>query len=781
MAIAYSSQGAGVSTETSGAALSPLCPATVNAGDILIAHVFWEGTTTAPSTPSGWSPLSGPHVIESTVARHWVFGKIADGSEDGAAVAFGAPAVTTQRAARIYSFTGRVSGAIEELVTGFTHLSHATDPQMPTVTTRTAGALAVALVAQNDNNAMASATGETGGDWTEAVAEYTVALTPGFTLQIQTCTPTSNPGTVTGGTVATTDDPCGVIGFQIQDAPFPFVTIEEFWAMRQRAIGRQYWVESNIIVRQPVAVNAPRTPMISPRRPMAARAEWQIPNLLAGILTAAPAPMPFQSTDFRIRHTVKRQPDHSFGARLPEMPASMPFAGVECGARPMLADRRKGELVFRPQIPEPAVTTPFVSVDWLPRPMGRARLATELPNLMASTLAAPVTPTMVRSPLLHRRSPVSRPQDFTAPNLLLSVLGEPPAQMPYNVVEWSLRPRLGVRGDLASPNLLPSLLQFVAGTPFALLDWAVPRATFRKIDVPEQSGLALRTAIAASAPFVSIDWQPRSRLRVRHPVIIVRDLQEEAVATPFMLHDWPRPPRSAVREDFVQQNLIGFMTYNYGTPFTLHEWSAKPRAHARKDFAPQNILDLLTAVIQQPFFVTDWPVKQNLLLRKDVPAPNLLALLTAVPVVPFIQLDWSYPAFRALRNAGWADNVLPSLLQALAATPFVQSDWAAPRFRSHTKPEWAANLLPDLLQFIAGKPFVQTEWTGRDRAIPRLREQCFDDNLDLALLYSHAVNFIKIVNVRGLMPRLSILSGRMPGGTNVTGSKSGLTDIEGKD
>lgn len=220
MAIAYKSQGAGASTETSGAALSPLCPAVVDAGDILIAHVFWEGTTSAPSTPAGWSALYGPAVIETTIARHWVFGKIADGTEGGAAAAFGNPAVTTQRGARIYSFSGRVSGTITDLVNGFAETSHATDPQMPTVTTQSTGAMAVALVAQNDNNAFASPTGETGGDWVEAVAEYTVALTPGFSLGIETCIPTSDPGTVTGGAMATTNDPCGVIGFQILTAPF---------------------------------------------------------------------------------------------------------------------------------------------------------------------------------------------------------------------------------------------------------------------------------------------------------------------------------------------------------------------------------------------------------------------------------------------------------------------------------------------------------------------------------------------------------------------------------
>lgn len=215
MAIAYKSQGAGVATETSGAALSPACPATVDAGDILLLHIFWEGTTTAPSPPGDWTLLSGPHVIQTTIARHWVYGKIADGTEDGATVACGSPAVTTQRAARIYSFSGRTSGTIAELVKDFTHISNANDPQGPSVTTTKAGALAVALVAQNDNNTIGAFTGQSGGTWAEAVAEFTANLTPGLLLQIQTCTPTGDPGSVSGGSFNTTNDPCGTIGFQI--------------------------------------------------------------------------------------------------------------------------------------------------------------------------------------------------------------------------------------------------------------------------------------------------------------------------------------------------------------------------------------------------------------------------------------------------------------------------------------------------------------------------------------------------------------------------------------
>lgn len=216
MAITYQSQGAGVATEASGGALSPLCPAVVVANEILIAHCGYEGVTAVPDTPAGWTLLSGPHTIESA-HRHWIFGKIADGTEDGAAVAFGTPAITTMRTARVYSFAGWVSGTITDLVLGFAHLSHATDPQMPTVTTTIAGGLAVACGFQVDDNAIANATGETGGDWVEAVAEYTqAATTPDSCLFIQTATPTGDPGTITGGSIATANDPVGVIGFEIR-------------------------------------------------------------------------------------------------------------------------------------------------------------------------------------------------------------------------------------------------------------------------------------------------------------------------------------------------------------------------------------------------------------------------------------------------------------------------------------------------------------------------------------------------------------------------------------
>jgi hypothetical protein len=249
MAIAYSSAGAGVSTETSGAALSPQCPATVNAGDILILQTAWEGTANAPSPPGDWTILGGSPYdvgVASVVARHWLYGKVADGTEDGATVALGSPAITTQRAARIYSFTGRVSGTITDLVpaASFTNTPGDTDPTGPTVTTSIAGALACAWVYQNDNNTLETFAGSS-DTWTErgTVGGFIFALTPGGVLDLLTATPAADPGTVSGGAMTVVNDPWGVIGCEIRPSvPIPApvdVTTLRLRSIRKRLVQAQ--------------------------------------------------------------------------------------------------------------------------------------------------------------------------------------------------------------------------------------------------------------------------------------------------------------------------------------------------------------------------------------------------------------------------------------------------------------------------------------------------------------------------------------------------------------
>jgi hypothetical protein len=60
-------------------------PATVNAGDLLLALVAFDGTCTI-TTPSGWTLLLG--AVASSDPQVGIYGKVADGTEDGTNVNF---------------------------------------------------------------------------------------------------------------------------------------------------------------------------------------------------------------------------------------------------------------------------------------------------------------------------------------------------------------------------------------------------------------------------------------------------------------------------------------------------------------------------------------------------------------------------------------------------------------------------------------------------------------------------------------------------------------------
>lgn len=232
MAIAYKSAGAGAGTETSGAALSLACPATVDANDILVAHVIYLDIVTTPSTPAGWTLLDGPANLGTgtAVGRAWAFGKLAAGTEDGAAISFGTSGGTAGRFGRIYSFSGYVSGTLADVIpsASFSDTPTETSIPLPSVTTTVTGALAIALLTQDDNNAFAAAGAVTGGTWTEPVAEFvsTSIGAQGCICGIQTCTPTGDPGSVSGGTANATADEGSTIGFEIRPSA-PSSTIVE--------------------------------------------------------------------------------------------------------------------------------------------------------------------------------------------------------------------------------------------------------------------------------------------------------------------------------------------------------------------------------------------------------------------------------------------------------------------------------------------------------------------------------------------------------------------------
>lgn len=208
-------------TITSGAAWDPECPTPVETGDILIAHISCRNLTITPTTPAGWTLLTGPHA--TSVGRHWLFGKIAVGNEDLNAISFGTQATVNNRSGRIYRFIGSdwTGQDITQIVLGFAHGTGTVAAVADTgVTTTVDKCLALNFIKAEDNNTIGPFTGETGGDWTEAVAEASNNLDTGWMAQLQTAT-MMTAGTINGGTVTmSAADPWGVIGCYIRP-PIP--------------------------------------------------------------------------------------------------------------------------------------------------------------------------------------------------------------------------------------------------------------------------------------------------------------------------------------------------------------------------------------------------------------------------------------------------------------------------------------------------------------------------------------------------------------------------------
>lgn len=194
---AYDSAGAGISGTGS---LSVPYPSTVSAGDLLVLHCGARNTGDTFSTPSGWSLLDDQN--NTFAMRSYVFTKIADGSETGSLSVTHAGG--NLAAARMYRFTGVASSSYTEGLSNAGIGDTGSTVVAPTVTTTGTDRLALALVFTNTPSAHGSFTGETGGDWTEAVAEFTDATSPLVCLQLQTAQMAS-AGTITGGSLNNTD------------------------------------------------------------------------------------------------------------------------------------------------------------------------------------------------------------------------------------------------------------------------------------------------------------------------------------------------------------------------------------------------------------------------------------------------------------------------------------------------------------------------------------------------------------------------------------------------
>jgi hypothetical protein len=213
---APSYQAAGAGFRDSGGPLLVPYPSGISAGHLLILQAVCR-TSDAFTTPTDWALLFGPDDSTGLLqARQYIFVKSATGSESGTLSVAG---TVNDSEARMYRFIDWANTTpIEDNFEDTDAYTEGSDNsiEMPSVTTTGAEELAVAFVQIADDNAVASATGESGGDWTEALAEYTQTTGEDVCMQLQTATMAA-AGTISGGTTSmSVSDPWQVRAFAIK-------------------------------------------------------------------------------------------------------------------------------------------------------------------------------------------------------------------------------------------------------------------------------------------------------------------------------------------------------------------------------------------------------------------------------------------------------------------------------------------------------------------------------------------------------------------------------------
>lgn len=201
-------------------------PSGIASGHLLITHVRCESAQTI-STPTGWTKLFGP--TNTGNANYYLFAKSADGTESGSQ-AFTASGGTATMSGRMYRFTGWLNDAtMANNFEGSATSGPTTSNTIADAGVTTAGTdrLVCNFVGVDDDNALDAFTGQTGGTWAEAVAEFTTSTgNPDSAYGLQTET-LASAGTINGGTdVMAASDPWVVFGLAILpsgDAPATIV------------------------------------------------------------------------------------------------------------------------------------------------------------------------------------------------------------------------------------------------------------------------------------------------------------------------------------------------------------------------------------------------------------------------------------------------------------------------------------------------------------------------------------------------------------------------------
>lgn len=188
---------------------TPSYPSGLQADDLILLQVTVRDTSNTPTTPAGFTLLYGP---DSTgTCRQWIYYRFATGSESGTiTVNIGG---SNCKMTRMYSFRNVALSSFTE-GGGFGSGSSSTI-NAQSVTTTDTNRLAVSFVFVNDDNAVGSFTGETGGDWTEAASEFTTTAGLDGCVQLQNA-PMTSAGTISGGSYSMSSDPWGVRAFALK-------------------------------------------------------------------------------------------------------------------------------------------------------------------------------------------------------------------------------------------------------------------------------------------------------------------------------------------------------------------------------------------------------------------------------------------------------------------------------------------------------------------------------------------------------------------------------------
>lgn len=172
-------------------------PSGISAGDFLLLHVVASNAIAAPTitTPSGGWALIDSRSDTGLHKRSSIFWKTADGSETGSLdVSFGG---STNAIGRMYRFSH--GSGVEAASGAFDTTGSNAFANVVSVTTTVAKALAVQCIWALQNTTVAAITGESGGDYTEAVAEFNDATLGVLSLQTAEM---ASAGLISGGTAA---------------------------------------------------------------------------------------------------------------------------------------------------------------------------------------------------------------------------------------------------------------------------------------------------------------------------------------------------------------------------------------------------------------------------------------------------------------------------------------------------------------------------------------------------------------------------------------------------